>query len=534
MLRKLSTLLVVATLLTSAIAAPVAAQSFGDTQDSPIVQYATDGELRPSFIVEFENDSADSLRDWVRGAESRELLELDNASNTATVAAPQLHVMGGLFQLDGGSPEFFLGGEELASRGYIEDVAINYRLSYTEPVIPESTDSWSTPQVGLLGFDDPAYPTEGVAFAENTNRTTMAEARESVGAASTSADTSGQTIAVVDTGANTADGRVFGNGSVGSAIRISNASKNVLTNETVAEAGWDAIEDGNGHGTWTAASIAANASGTVHDGVAPDSELLVLKALADDGGGSTANIADAIRYAADHDADVISLSLGAKLRSQPVVDAVTYAQDAGSVVVVAAGNSRQIRSPGVATPGDVASAITVGATNGSGPDEAASAYFSQYAGSQATDGNVTNAEPIDVVAPGMQIVARTPTTGGSLTNTSLSGTSMATPIIAGGIARAMAINGTVAEFTGTDSLADASPAEVHDAVTNSASPAPHLATAEAGHGMFNATNLAGGTHPETSQSEAMTDPAQQRQTYYEAAAEAAGGFLARVVSTAGG
>ncbi|NHX37620.1 S8 family serine peptidase, partial [Halolamina sp. R1-12] len=462
----------------------------------------------------------------------RELIELDNASKTATVAAPHLHVMGGLFRLDGGSVEFFLTGEQLQSRSYIEDVAINYQLSYTEPVILESGDSWSTPQVGLLEFDDPAYPTNGVAFSEDANRTTMAEARESVG--DISADSSGQTVAVVDTGANTADGRVFGNGSVGSPIRISNASKNVMTNETVADAGWDAIEDGNGHGTWTAASIAANASGTVHDGVAPDSQLLVVKALADDGGGSTANIADAIRYAADQDADVISLSLGAKLRSEPVVDAVTYAQDAGSVVVVAAGNSRQTRSPGVATPADVAGVITVGATNGSGPQEAWSAYFSQYAGSQAADGNVTNAEPIDVVAPGMQIVARTPTTGGSLTNTSLSGTSMATPIVAGGIAQAMAANDTVSSFSDGDSLAEASPAEVHDAVTNSASPAPHLATAEAGHGMFNATNLASGTHPETSQSEAMTDPAQQRQTYYEAAAEAAGGFLARVASAAGG
>ena len=532
MLRKLSTLLVVATLLISAIAAPVAAQSFGDTQDSPIVQYATDGELRPSFIVAFENDSADSLRDWVRGAESRKLIELDNASNTATVAAPQLHVMGGLFRLDGGSPEFFLGGEELASRSYIEDVAINYRLSYTEPVILESADSWSTPQVGLLEFDDPAYPTEGVAFAEDANRTTMAEAREYVG--DISADSSGQTVAVVDTGANTADGRVFGNGSVGSEIRISNASKNVLTNETVAEAGWDAIEDENGHGTWTAASIAANASGTVHDGMAPESELLVLKALADDGSGSTANIADAIRYAADHDADVISLSLGAKLRSEPVVDAVTYAQDAGSVVVVAAGNSRQSRSPGVATPADAPGVITVGATNGSGPESAWSAYFSQYAGAQATDGNVTNAEPVDVVAPGMKIVARTPTTGGSLTNSSLSGTSMATPIVAGGIAQAMAANDTVSSFTSGGSLADASSEEVHDAVTTSAEPAPHLATAEAGHGMFHVGNLASGEQPETSQSEAMTDPAQQRQTYYEAAAEAAGGLLARVASAAGG
>jgi len=526
--------LVVATLLTSAIAAPVAAQSFGDTQDSPIVQYATDGELRPSFIVEFENESEDSLRDWVRGAESRELIELDNASNTATVAAPQLHVMGGLVRIDGGSPEFFLGGEELASRSYIEDVAINYRLSYTEPVILESADSWSTPQVGLLEFDDPAYPTEGVAFAEDANRTTMAEARESVGGGDLSVDASEMTVAVVDTGANTADGRVFGNGSVGSAIRISNASKNVLTNETVAEAGWDAIEDENGHGTWTAASIAANASGTVHDGMAPDAQLLVLKALADDGGGSTANIADAIRYAADHDADVISLSLGAKLRSEPVVDAVTYAQDAGSVVVVAAGNSRQTRSPGVATPADAPGVITVGATNGSGPESAWSAYFSQYAGSQAADGNVTNAEPIDVVAPGMKIVARTPTTGGSLTNTALSGTSMATPIVAGGIAQAMAANDTVSSFTSDASLADASPEEVHEAVRNSAEPAPNLATAEAGHGMFHVENLASGTHPETSQSEAMTDPAQQRQTYYEAAAEAAGGFLARVASAAGG
>jgi len=129
-----------------------------------------------------------------------------------------------------------------------------------------------------------------------------------------------------------------------------------------------------------------------------------------------------------------------------------------------------------------------------------------------------------VVAPGMKTVARTPTEDGFVQNSTLSGTSMATPEVASGILLAMASNST---------LASANVSTVHDAVASSARPTPNMAAAEAGNGMFAADNLADGTQPETSQSESMNDPAQQRQEYYEAASSAAGGWLANVASRAG-
>lgn len=523
MSRKLLTLTVVASLLIAGVS-PAAADFGSSAETPPIVSFGSEGQ--PSFVVSLENDSDSvaDLRDWAEASNTRSLLSVNNDTKTATIAAPRVEITGWSLSFDGADVNYF-GGTQLAEESFVESISPNYRLSYTEPVTLRSNASWETPVVGITAINDPGYPLEGVAFAEDAERTTMAETRAILGADNVSADASGLTIAVVDTGANTAEGAVFGNGTRGSDIRISNASKNFITNTTVNESGWSAIEDGNSHGTWVLSSAIANPNGTVHDGMAPNATGLVLKALDDEGQGSTSDIAEAIRYAADHDADVISLSLGAPVRSQAIVDATRYAIDQGSVVVVATGNSRAGRAPiGVATPADVPGVISVGASNGSNAQNAWSAYFSQVEGTQATDGNLTNEEPVDVVAPGMKTVARTPTEDGFLENSTLSGTSMATPEVAGGIILAMASNAT---------LANADVSTVHDAVADSARPTPHMAAAEAGNGMFAADNLATGTTPETSQSDSMTDPAQQRQQYYEAASSAAGGWLATVTNRAG-
>lgn len=86
--------------------------------------------------------------------------------------------------------------------------------------------------------------------------------RTATGQDSVTGTGSGLTIAVIDTGINTANGRVFGNGTDGSSSRILGASKDIIENETVAADGMDAIEDGNGHGTHVASTAAADATGT--------------------------------------------------------------------------------------------------------------------------------------------------------------------------------------------------------------------------------------------------------------------------------
>ena len=107
---------------------------------------------------------------------------------------------------------------------------------------------------------------------------------------------------------------------------------NVFT-ETTATA------DDDGHGT-EVASVAAS-RGDDHASVAGicwACQILPVKVLDSDGAGSTVGIAVGIRWAADHGANVINLSLGGPDFSQVVEDSVAYARAQGAIVVAAAGN----------------------------------------------------------------------------------------------------------------------------------------------------------------------------------------------------
>ena len=93
------------------------------------------------------------------------------------------------------------------------------------------------------------------------------------------------------------------------------------------------------HGTHVAGTIAQtthNALGVT--GVAYESTIMPLKVLGGDGRGSVPGIANAIRYAADHGAHVINMSLGGPLPSSVLGKAVAYAHEKGVTVVCAAGN----------------------------------------------------------------------------------------------------------------------------------------------------------------------------------------------------
>jgi serine protease len=64
-----------------------------------------------------------------------------------------------------------------------------------------------------------------------------------------------------------------------------------------------------------------------------------VKVLSARGWGTMADVAEGIRWAADHGAQVINRSLGSSAKSKGVEDAVTHAYKKGDVVVAAAGNS---------------------------------------------------------------------------------------------------------------------------------------------------------------------------------------------------
>jgi hypothetical protein len=109
--------------------------------------------------------------------------------------------------------------------------------------------------------------------------------------------------------------------------------------------GWNFV-DGNadltdlsGHGTIIAGIIAADSGdGYGIAGINPWARIMPLKALDFDGNGGSIGVAQAIRYAADHGARVINLSVGGRTLTEAEQDAVDYATQRNVLVVAASGN----------------------------------------------------------------------------------------------------------------------------------------------------------------------------------------------------
>lgn len=145
------------------------------------------------------------------------------------------------------------------------------------------------------------------------------------------------------------------------------------------------LPDTFSHGTHTAGTIAAadNAFGTI--GVAPEAELVLVKVLGDEGSGTFEDVIEGIIYAADVDADVINMSLGASLYKNgdandpdgpytareaqelknAIARAVAYAHQNGTTVITSAGNDANDGDHDKALihiPSDAPHAISIAAT----------------------------------------------------------------------------------------------------------------------------------------------------------------------------
>ncbi len=222
--------------------------------------------------------------------------------------------------------------------------------------------------------------------------------------------------------------------------------------------------DDYGHGTHFAGIIAGSGydSNGARRGVAPAANLVVLKVLDGDGFGYISNVIAALDYAVEHRAQfnirVINLSVAAGVYESYTTDPLTLAAkravQAGLVVVTAAGNlgrdpQGQTQYGGITAPGNAPWVLTVGAASHNGTvarnDDSVAAFSSR--GPAFID---YSAKP-DLVAPGVGIEsladassllfsthpkARLWGTVATATQPylSLTGTSMAAPVVAGTVA----------------------------------------------------------------------------------------------------
>ncbi|WP_217165873.1 S8 family serine peptidase [Streptomyces sp. AC512_CC834] len=185
-----------------------------------------------------------------------------------------------------------------------------------------------------------------------------------------------------------------------------------------------------GHGTHTASTVGGTgaASDGLKKGVAPGTSLLVGKVLNDDGYGLDSWIIAGMQWAVDQKADVVSMSLGNPAVgdcTDPVAQATAQlSQNKHTLFVVAAGNTGP-KSETVSSPGCVPSVLTVGAVD---RDDTTASFSSR--GPVA----VTHTLKPELAAPGVDISAASAGGRGVYAYRTMSGTSMATPHVAGAAA----------------------------------------------------------------------------------------------------
>jgi serine protease AprX len=302
-----------------------------------------------------------------------------------------------------------------------------------------------------------------------------------------SLDGSGIGVAVIDSGVYSHD----------DLKKANNSGSRIVYSESFV-AGDSSTNDAYGHGTHVAGIVAGNGhdsqSGYAEQylGIAPNANIINLRVLDGNGSGSDSQVIAAIQRAiqlkSTYNIRIINLSLGRPIYESytldPLCQAVEAAWQAGIVVVVAAGNAGRTNSGGIhgygtiQAPGNDPNVITVGATNTMGTPTRLDDIMASYSSKGPT--LLDHVVKPDLVAPGNRIVSllapgstlannyssltlspSTPlisctlstlglsvcTSDSSAKYLSLSGTSMATPVVSAAAALMIQKDPTLAPDT---------------------------------------------------------------------------------------
>jgi subtilisin family serine protease len=337
---------------------------------------------------------------------------------------------------------------------------------YAEPDLPveamAADPSWAM-EWGLENTGQSIHGSMGLADAD-------IDAPEAWALGATGA---GQTVAVVDTGVNFVHPdlatQVATNPGETGAGRGSNGVDDDHNGLKDDWRGWDWISgdndatDLNGHGSHVAGIVAARSDAQGIAGVAPAARVMALRVLGADGRGTSSAVANGFDYAGDMGVRIVNASLGSGGITQAERDAISTHPN--TLYVVAAGNGG---SDGIGDNNDVtpsypcaltmANVVCVGATD----NRDRPAGYSNY-----------GAVSVDLHAPGSSVYSayRAGTTSNWVW---MSGTSMATPHVAGAVAL---MRGAAPALTG---------AQLKQALLSSVDAKPQLAGLSVTRGRLNA------------------------------------------------
>ncbi|MFZ7134148.1 MAG: S8 family peptidase [Eubacteriales bacterium] len=209
--------------------------------------------------------------------------------------------------------------------------------------------------------------------------------------------------------------------------------------------------DDNGHGTHVAGIIGGDGTSSKgkYCGVAPNVNIIGVKVMNKDGGGSTSDIVAGMQWVMDnkekYNIKILSLSLGCdpdlRETEDPLVRGANALWKKGIVVVTAAGNSgpekNTINSPGISDK-----LITVGCSDSKGTADTKDDTVAEFSSRGPT---VYNKNKPDIIAPGVKVTSLKSITSYVPSNKNKtrikaasyaieSGTSMSTPVVSGAIA----------------------------------------------------------------------------------------------------